>query len=147
MIGSDSNLDILQICWRIAGAIEAANILAQFPHWDRPPRRLKLLLMKELPRSSDHLKPHSWKVPPKVAPVTLQPAHDKNNVFGHSIVSPFAACCVARLNIDDGILSTKLVLLCQFTQAAQNDGDSVKMGWQQGAHRSHAYRLWLTKRA
>ncbi|KAF6746419.1 hypothetical protein DFP72DRAFT_1076427 [Ephemerocybe angulata] len=76
MIGNDSNLDILQASWRLAGTAEVANILAKYPQWDRPPRRLKIPAvnrnMEPLPASIDHLKPGSWVGSQKVKDVTLQ---------------------------------------------------------------------------
>ncbi|KAJ6449137.1 hypothetical protein C8R45DRAFT_947588 [Mycena sanguinolenta] len=42
MIGSDRNLDILQLVERITETTECANIFAKYPHWDRPSRRLAL---------------------------------------------------------------------------------------------------------
>ncbi|KAF8066505.1 hypothetical protein FPV67DRAFT_1652976 [Lyophyllum atratum] len=76
MIGNDSNLDILQLSDRITGTIEVLNILAKYPHWDRAPRRLKLPAITrdllELPDSSDHIKPGSWKGNVYVKYVSLQ---------------------------------------------------------------------------
>lgn len=65
MIGNDANLDILQLVQRLAGTTKVANILAKYPHWDRPPRQLKLPVLRrdssELPDASNHLKPGSWR--------------------------------------------------------------------------------------
>ncbi|KAF6752515.1 hypothetical protein DFP72DRAFT_815400 [Ephemerocybe angulata] len=60
MIGNDANLDILQVSWRLGSTAEVANILAKYPHWDRPPP------------TSDHLKPGSWRASTKVRDVILQ---------------------------------------------------------------------------
>ena len=43
MVGNDANLDILQLICRLAGMTEVSNILAKYPHWNRAPRRLKLI--------------------------------------------------------------------------------------------------------
>ncbi|KAF8064367.1 hypothetical protein FPV67DRAFT_1699246 [Lyophyllum atratum] len=52
------------------------NILARYPHWDRSPRRLKLLAItresRELPDSSDHIKAPSWRGNTYVRSVSLQ---------------------------------------------------------------------------
>ncbi|KAF6745690.1 hypothetical protein DFP72DRAFT_1077229 [Ephemerocybe angulata] len=78
MIGNDANMDILQVSWRLSSTAEVANILARFPHWDRPPRRITLPPISRdaepLPSSTDHLKPGSWKDKEKlkVKSVTLQ---------------------------------------------------------------------------
>ena len=37
MVGSDANLDILQLISCLAGTTEVSNILAKYPHWDRSP--------------------------------------------------------------------------------------------------------------
>ncbi|KAJ7330313.1 hypothetical protein DFH08DRAFT_624666, partial [Mycena albidolilacea] len=42
MIGNNRNFDVLQLVERITGSTKVANILAMYPHWDRPPRRLQL---------------------------------------------------------------------------------------------------------
>ncbi|KAF5376672.1 hypothetical protein D9615_007901 [Tricholomella constricta] len=75
MIGSDSNLDILQLCWRLGSTAEVANILALKPNWDSSPRRLKLPALDRdsvaLPQGSDHIKPRSWRGSNNVGGVVL----------------------------------------------------------------------------
>ncbi len=96
MIGNDANLDIYQLASRLTGTTQAcissftthtqsiftiiynnqvSNILAKYPHWDRPPRRLKLPAItrdsKELPDTTDHIKPSSWKGDVCVSSVSL----------------------------------------------------------------------------
>ncbi|KAJ7744401.1 hypothetical protein B0H16DRAFT_1322187 [Mycena metata] len=74
MIGNDRNLDVLQLVERITGSTEVANILAMYPHWDRPPRRLHLPTLardsSELPDRVDHIKPPSWHADTALANVT-----------------------------------------------------------------------------
>lgn len=76
MIGNDANLDIWQLASRVSATTQVSNILAKYPHWDRPPRRLKLPAITrdsvELPNTSDHIKPASWKGDVRVQYVTLQ---------------------------------------------------------------------------
>ncbi|KAJ7761266.1 hypothetical protein DFH07DRAFT_957330 [Mycena maculata] len=76
MIGNDRNLDMLQLVERITGTTEIANIFAQYPHWDRPPRRLHLPALARdstaLPNSVDHIKPGSWRGDTSVASVLPQ---------------------------------------------------------------------------
>ncbi|KAG6825754.1 hypothetical protein H0H92_002534 [Tricholoma furcatifolium] len=76
MIGTDANLDVLQLGNRITGTTEVLNILAKYPEWDRSPRRLKLPPLtrdsRELPDTTDHIKPGSWKGDTKVKNVSLQ---------------------------------------------------------------------------
>ena len=76
MVGNDANLDFLQLVSRITGTTEVSNILAKYPQWDRAPRRLKLPALtresKELPDTSDHIKPASWRGNVQVKLVSLQ---------------------------------------------------------------------------
>ncbi|KAG6827992.1 hypothetical protein H0H92_009721 [Tricholoma furcatifolium] len=76
MIGTDANLDILQLGDRITGTIEILNILAKYPEWDRAPRRLKLPALtrdsRELSDTTDHIKPRSWRGDTNVKNVSLQ---------------------------------------------------------------------------
>jgi len=76
MVGNDANLDIYQLVCRLAGTTEVSNILAKYPRWDRSPRRLRLPSLsresKEIPNSTDHIKPASWKGNVKVKDVSLQ---------------------------------------------------------------------------
>ncbi|KAJ6576765.1 hypothetical protein B0H10DRAFT_1963342 [Mycena sp. CBHHK59/15] len=75
MIGNDRNLDMLQLVERITGTTEVANIFAQYPHWDRPPRRLHLPALARdstaLP-NMDHIKPGLWRGDTSVASVLPQ---------------------------------------------------------------------------
>ncbi|KAJ7799158.1 hypothetical protein B0H14DRAFT_3092842 [Mycena olivaceomarginata] len=74
MIGNYRNLDVLQLVERITGSTEVANILAMYPHWDRPPRRLQLPTLARdssvLPERADHIKPPSWRGDTTLANVT-----------------------------------------------------------------------------
>lgn len=76
MIGNDANMDILQVSWRISGTTEVSNILAKYPHWDRPPRRLTLPALARdfspLPQTTDHLKPCSWKGDQTVRSISIR---------------------------------------------------------------------------
>jgi hypothetical protein len=75
MIGNDANLDILQLALRLTGTTEVANILAQFPHWDKGPRWLHLpTISKDLqavPDAADHINPQSWRANLSVKDLTL----------------------------------------------------------------------------
>ncbi|KAG6819331.1 hypothetical protein H0H93_012840 [Arthromyces matolae] len=76
MVGTDANLDILQLGDRITGTIEVLNILAKYPEWDRAPRRLKLPPLtrdsSKLPDTTDHIKPGSWRGDVRVKNISLQ---------------------------------------------------------------------------
>ncbi|KAF7342721.1 hypothetical protein MSAN_02030000 [Mycena sanguinolenta] len=64
MVGSDSNVDLLQLALRITGTTEVATILAKYPHWDSAPRRLKLPILSgddiEIEQKQDHITPEHW---------------------------------------------------------------------------------------
>lgn len=78
MVGNDANLDVLQVSWRISGTTEVSNILAKYPHWDRPPRRLNLPALARdftpLPHTTDHLKPGAWKGDQRLNTISLRNA-------------------------------------------------------------------------
>ncbi|KAF7358468.1 hypothetical protein MVEN_00897300 [Mycena venus] len=63
-IGTDSNVDLLQLANRASRLAEIAVILALHPEWDRGPRRLKLPAVSEagkiLSTKFDHINPVSW---------------------------------------------------------------------------------------
>jgi hypothetical protein len=65
MVGNDANVDNFQLGTWLTGTMEAANILALHPEWDKAPRRLHLPLvsqdMKTIPDSADHISPLSWR--------------------------------------------------------------------------------------
>ncbi|KAF7326445.1 hypothetical protein MVEN_02615000 [Mycena venus] len=73
-IGTDSNVDLLQLANRASGLAEIAVILALHPEWDRGPRRLKLPALskagKVLTSNFDHINPVSWKGDTNVRNVT-----------------------------------------------------------------------------
>ncbi|PPR05743.1 hypothetical protein CVT26_008496 [Gymnopilus dilepis] len=76
MVGSDANVDVLQLAERLGGTTEVSNIFAKHPEWDRAPRPLKMPTLTrssdDVPGQSDHLKPASWKGDVQLDKVTLQ---------------------------------------------------------------------------
>ncbi|KAJ7460136.1 hypothetical protein FB451DRAFT_1045409, partial [Mycena latifolia] len=73
-IGTDSNVDLLQLASRGSGLCEVAIIMALHPEWDRAPRRITLPAVGEagtvLDSKVDHINPPSWKGNTKVSRVT-----------------------------------------------------------------------------
>jgi hypothetical protein len=73
-VGTDANVDILQLCSRASNLTEVAIILARRPGWDRSPRRLKLPMIineaGDLSPNADHINPASWKADTHVSGVT-----------------------------------------------------------------------------
>ncbi|KAJ7774629.1 hypothetical protein DFH07DRAFT_732410, partial [Mycena maculata] len=64
-VGTDSNVDLLQLASRGSGLCEVAAILALHPEWDCSPRCLTLPAVREtgvtLDSKIDHINPASWK--------------------------------------------------------------------------------------
>ncbi|KAJ7486985.1 hypothetical protein FB451DRAFT_1026796 [Mycena latifolia] len=73
-IGTDSNVDLLQLASRGSGLCEVAVIMALHPEWDRAPRRITLPAVGEagtvLNSKTDHINPPSWKGNTEVSRVT-----------------------------------------------------------------------------
>lgn len=80
MVGNDANLDVLQLVQRLTGTTEVSTILAQYPEWDRAPRRLKLPPLSKdgfvVHQSVDHINPASWRGNVDVSRVNLQTCWD-----------------------------------------------------------------------
>ncbi|KAK0223852.1 hypothetical protein IW262DRAFT_1547431 [Armillaria fumosa] len=80
-VANNVNVDLLQLGDRVTNATEVSTIFARFPHWDTPPRRLKLpALTRDGPVIHDyvdHLKPASWKGDVRVSSVDLQTCWSK----------------------------------------------------------------------
>ena len=78
MIGNDSGCDLYQLAMCITGSTKVANILAQYPHWDKKPHHLKLPALDKdgnhisLPDNSDHINPMSWRGDINTKNVNLQ---------------------------------------------------------------------------
>ena len=75
-VGTDSNVDILQLRSCSSGLAEVAAILAMHPDWDRSPHCLKLPAITkdfdgELSSKVDHINPASWQGCVKVAKINL----------------------------------------------------------------------------
>ena len=74
MVGNDANVDNFQLGTRLTGTMEAANILALHPEWDKAPRRLHLPLvsrdMTTIPDSADHISPRSWRASQSLSSIT-----------------------------------------------------------------------------
>ncbi|KAG6848163.1 hypothetical protein H0H93_002810, partial [Arthromyces matolae] len=124
MIGSDANVNLLQLVERITSTTEVANILAKYPHWDRGPRRLRLPGISrdshELPDAADHIKPGSWRGNVSVKNVSIETSWKRGRRIietaypsytpilavvescGGDILSPFGTLLVAAtLDNDD----------------------------------------------
>ena len=75
MVGNDANVDNFQLGTRLTGTMEAANILALHPEWDKAPRHLHLPLvsrdMTTIPDSADHISPWSWRASQSLCSITL----------------------------------------------------------------------------
>lgn len=128
MVGNDANLDVLQLVCRLTGTTEVSNILAKYPHWDRPPRRLNLPALtresQELPEKSDHIKPASWRGDVAVKPITLLTSWNR----GRRLVEEectFTSEILRNLDTKPGIdiLSPFGVLLINMTLESDDNED------------------------
>ena len=76
-VGTDTNVDILQLGSRASGLTEVALILAEHPEWDHGPRRLTLPRITkdnqdgEISSKFDHISPKDWRGDASVARVNL----------------------------------------------------------------------------
>ena len=74
-VGTDANVDTLQLGSRASGLTEVAVILAEHPEWDHGPRRLNLPVisreMGEITSKADHISPKDWRGDVAVANVNL----------------------------------------------------------------------------
>ncbi|KAF9020163.1 hypothetical protein BDZ89DRAFT_1204039 [Hymenopellis radicata] len=77
IVGTDANVDLLQLATRLTGTNEVSNILAMKPEWDSSPRRLQLpAVTKEghqiLDSGVDRINPRSWRADVSLSNVVLQ---------------------------------------------------------------------------
>ncbi|RDX39888.1 hypothetical protein OH76DRAFT_1424034 [Lentinus brumalis] len=76
MIGSDSNVDQLQLANRVTGATKCSRILQEHPEWDRGPRRLAIPSLQgradDASTAADHVNPASWTGDVSVQDIVLQ---------------------------------------------------------------------------
>jgi hypothetical protein len=74
-VGTDSNVDTLQLGSRASGLTEVAVILAEHPEWDHGTRRLTLPAISreagEITSKADHISPKDWRGDVGVANVNL----------------------------------------------------------------------------
>lgn len=65
IIGTDQNVDLLQLGSRLTAAAECTRLLSIHPEWDRGPRRLRVSALTQtgelLGHDIDHLSPCQWK--------------------------------------------------------------------------------------
>ncbi|GJJ15796.1 hypothetical protein Clacol_010074 [Clathrus columnatus] len=88
IIGSDTNVDLLQIGSRLAAAAECSGILSKHPEWDRGPRRLRIPSLDSdggiLSSAIDHLSPDHWKGDTKVSTVSLTTTWSKGRLLAEN---------------------------------------------------------------
>ncbi|KAH9177426.1 hypothetical protein EDB89DRAFT_1845132, partial [Lactarius sanguifluus] len=74
-VGTDANVDMLQLGSRASGLTEVAAILAEHPEWDYGTRRLSLPVFskdtQEFTSKADHINPRDWRGNVSVANVNL----------------------------------------------------------------------------
>jgi hypothetical protein len=74
-VGTDANVDMLQLGSRASGLTEVAAILAEHPEWDHGTRRLTLPVFSkeggDFTSKADHISPRDWRGDVSVASVNL----------------------------------------------------------------------------
>ena len=73
-VGTDANMDMLQLGSRASGLTEVAVILAEHPEWDYGKRRLTLPVFSndgDFTSKADHINPRDWRGDVSVARVNL----------------------------------------------------------------------------
>ncbi|KAJ7883141.1 hypothetical protein B0H14DRAFT_2564942 [Mycena olivaceomarginata] len=95
-VGTDANVELLQLASRSSGLCEVAVIMVLYPEWDSVPRRLALPPVSEagveLDSKFDHLNPLSWRGNVNVDRVTLLTTWIK----GRQLVEDFLPGSAAR---------------------------------------------------
>jgi hypothetical protein len=123
-VGTDTNVDMIQLGSRASGLTEVAIILAEHPEWDHGPRRLRLPAISkdsgDITSKVDHINPASWRGNVEVTNVNLQtcwllgrrkaveliPEADSvfdqlSQVQGVDILSPFGEILVNQRDLED----------------------------------------------
>ncbi|KAJ7497849.1 hypothetical protein B0H11DRAFT_2384649 [Mycena galericulata] len=89
-IGTDVNVDMYQLSTRASNLTEATIILANRPHWDRSPRRLKLPMIineaGDISRNADHITPAAWKGDVRVQNINLWTAWKQGRQIAEELV-------------------------------------------------------------
>jgi hypothetical protein len=105
-VGTDTNVDTVQLGNRASGLTEVAIILAQHPEWDRGPRRLQLPAITkdsgDISMKADHINPASWRGKLDVASVNLHTCWVLGRQRAVELV-PEAADALDRLSSTPGI--------------------------------------------
>lgn len=86
IIGSDTNVDLLQIGSRLGAAAECSSILFKHPQWDRGPRRLRMPSLDKsgiLSNVIDHIGPDQWKGDTTVSNVSLTTTWNKGRLLAN----------------------------------------------------------------
>jgi hypothetical protein len=123
-VGTDANVDVLQLGSRASGLMEVGVILSVHPEWDHSPRRLKMPAVTKDPgdvsAKVDHISPASWQGDVSVASVNLQTCwllgrrkavqlvpeaeavlDQLNNTPGIDMLSPFGTLMVNQRDLDN----------------------------------------------
>ncbi|KAJ7498368.1 hypothetical protein B0H11DRAFT_1909401 [Mycena galericulata] len=89
-IGTDVNVDMYQLSTRASNLTEATIILANRPHWDRSPRRLKLPMIineaGDISPNADHITPAAWKGDVRVQNINLWTAWKQGRQIAEELI-------------------------------------------------------------
>ncbi|KAH9015472.1 hypothetical protein EDB84DRAFT_1582181, partial [Lactarius hengduanensis] len=94
-VGTDANVDMLQLGSRASGLTEVVSILAEHPEWDYGTRRLSLPVFsketQEFTSKADHITPRDWRGNVSVANAILSALSGSIDMlapFGELLVNP-----------------------------------------------------------
>jgi hypothetical protein len=163
MVGNDANADLLQLVARITGTTEVANILAQYPQWDRSPRRIRLPSLNrdgskaELPDNADHINPGSWRgdvlvrkmgrnlleneplLRTKVTPaLRLLGSDNSNSNTKIDILRPFGSLVISRGPEGDALESTAVDEVEEDDDDESDGEDAAALAQESEEHLVHA---------
>ncbi|KAF8263204.1 hypothetical protein EI94DRAFT_1773013 [Lactarius quietus] len=104
IVGNDTNVDNYQLGAWLTGTMEATNILALHPEWDKVPQCLHLPLLSQdmttIPDSTDHISPRSWRELQSLHtldaeyPFASDVLHAVESTLNASLLAPFGTLLV-----------------------------------------------------
>lgn len=123
-VGTDANVDMIQLSSHASGLTKVAIILAEHPEWDHGPQHLHLPVITKdsvnITSKVDHINPASWQCNIEVASANLQTCwllgHQKavelipeadavfnrlSQVWGVDILAPFGEILINQCDLED----------------------------------------------
>lgn len=124
-VGTDANVDMLQLGSRASGLTEVAAILAEHPEWDYGTRRMSLPVFsretQEFTPKADHISPRDWRSNVSVANVNLHTCWLLGRKYAEDLI-PGAADILSSLSTG----SSSIDMLSPFGELLVNQRDETK---------------------